>query len=404
LQDKVLVVEDSITFRNFLTNQLTKSGYKVVSTTTLAESEQLLNREQDFLCAVLDYCLPDSPDGEIIELAVSKNQRAIVLTATFRQDAREQMINRGVLDYIPKDSASSVNDLLIMIDRLASNRKHHALIVDDSQLVRKHLKQLLEHQYITTSEAKDGVEALNILNQNNNISFVITDHDMPNKDGISLTRDIRQISDRHTLPILGLSGSEDRTMTARFIKAGANDFLYKPFNQEELYCRIHSLLGMKEANDKLHKMANQDYLTGLWNRRYFFSQSGQNYSGSNIAMIDIDLFKNINDTYGHDAGDLVIKRIASVLQMHFENSCVARFGGEEFCILHRGTFDSFLTTLEKMRSRIEKMSIHYGNNNIQTTVSIGATQASLTLDAQIKTADALLYQAKSLGRNQLAHD
>jgi diguanylate cyclase (GGDEF)-like protein len=400
----VLVVEDSLTFRNYLTHQLTQNGYQVVATTTLAESEQLLKNDQNFLCAVLDYCLPDSTEGEIIELAIHHHQRVIVLTATFRQDAREQMLKRGILDYIPKDSASSVNDLLLMIGRLANNRQHHALIVDDSDLVRNHLKQLLEHQYIKTSEAKDGLEALDILSHNPDISFVIADHDMPHKDGISLTREIRQINDRHTLPILGLSGSEDRTMTARFIKAGANDFLYKPFNQEELYCRIHSLLGIKEATDKLHKMANQDYLTGLWNRRYFFAHNSDEGTDNNIAMIDIDLFKNINDTYGHDAGDLVIKTIAHALVIHFDHNSVARFGGEEFCILHSGSYTNFVNTLEKMRSRIEKMVIPYHGDNIQITVSIGATQSRLKLDDQIKVADDLLYQAKSSGRNRLAHD
>ncbi|MGR5542072.1 diguanylate cyclase, partial [Vibrio campbellii] len=106
------------------------------------------------------------------------------------------------------------------------------------------------------------------------------------------------------LAILGLSGSDDRTMTAQFLKAGANDFLYKPFNQEELFCRIHHLLEMKEAHLEMYRLANQDALTGLWNRRYLFNQScPSSCSARSVAMLDIDFFKKVNDNYGHDAGD-----------------------------------------------------------------------------------------------------
>lgn len=403
--EKVLVVEDSPTFLKHLTQQLTTHGFEVVTATSYAEAQQRLETDETYLCSVLDYCLPDAVNGEVIDLTLAKNVRTVVISATFREESRDRLIQKGILDYILKDSPAWSNDLISILRRLINNRNHHALIVDDSQLVRNHLSQLLEHQYIKTSVAEDGLVALNILQQHQNISFIITDHDMPNMDGLTFIREIRKTKDRNTLPILGLSGNEERILTAQFIKAGANDFLYKPFHQEELYCRIHYLLGMKEANDKLYKLANEDELTGLWNRRYFFKVAKKKSDAHfYVAMLDIDLFKHVNDNFGHDCGDKVIKTIANVLKIHFESSCVARIGGEEFCILYEGEYDKFISILEVMRKRISAIKIPYLDQRLSVTISIGSTQSNGTIDEKLKIADEHLYAAKQQGRNKLVFD
>lgn len=400
---RVLVVEDNLAFLKYVKQQLTYHGFDVVTATTLTDTAQLLEADNNFFCVILDYCLPDAENGEVVDLALQAAQRIVVLSAAFRKESRDQLIQKGVLDYILKDSPAWVADLLLMLQRLKNNGKHHALVIDDSQVVRRHLSQLLEHQFIRTSVATDGLNALEIIRQNPDISFIITDHAMPKMDGITFTRTIRKTKDKNVLPILGLSASDDSTMTARFLKAGANDFLYKPFNQEELYCRIHNLLGMKEANDELYRLANEDDLTGLWNRRYFFSQAGVNESTC-VAMLDIDLFKRVNDNYGHDCGDKVIRTVADVLKVHFDKSGLTRLGGEEFCVLYRGGYPKFLRILEKMRERIEKLSIPYDDQQINITISIGATQQDSTLAAKLRIADKLLYKAKQQGRNLLIHD
>ncbi len=406
MSNKVLVVEDSSTFRKFLTQQLQRNGYDVVAVASYAETKAILEQQEakDFLCAVLDFCLPDAENGEVIELAMENQQRAIVLTASFREDIREQFIQQGVLDYILKDSSTWGDDLLALIDRLDKNRQHHALVVDDSSMVRNYLARLLENQNIRTSKASDGVDALDKLQQDSSISFIVTDHTMPNMDGITMVREIRRQQDRNVLPVLGLSGSEDMTMTARFLKAGANDFLYKPFNQEELFCRIHHLLSMKEATDSLFKLANQDYLTALWNRRYFFSYAQKTADSRHIAILDVDHFKKVNDQYGHDCGDQVIKLVAAQLKSHFAHACASRYGGEEFCVLFEGDYQQFLALLEKMRADIADMPISHNELQFKISISIGATQMKGTVEEQLTQADKLLYMAKEQGRNRLIYD
>ncbi len=401
MKEKILIVEDSRTFRNYLYQQLNNAGYDVETAQSVAEAQIILERETNFLCTVLDYCLPDGQDGEIIDVVLSYQQKIIVLTRIFNNTLREAVLAKGVIDYILKDNFSPVSYLLPLIKRISNNRNHKALVVDDSTVVRRYIVQLLEHQYIQTIEAEDGAHALRVLNKNNDITFIVTDHDMPNKDGISMTHEIRKNHDRNQLAILGLSGSDDRTLTARFLKAGANDFLYKPFNQEEFFCRIHQILDMKEATNELLRHANEDDLTGLWNRRYMFSQLPTIPSKRSIAMMDIDLFKNVNDTYGHDAGDAVLIEVGRIIKKCFTNDLTVRFGGEEFCILTSGPFVQFVEALESMRSAIEDYEICHNSNKIKVSVSIGATDLQAPLDKQIKAADKLLYTAKQQGKNQV---
>jgi diguanylate cyclase (GGDEF)-like protein len=230
-------------------------------------------------------------------------------------------------------------------------------------------------------------------------------------DGIQLTKKIRRRYNKDQVAIIGISAQEKKILSAHFIKNGANDFIHKPFLSEEFYCRVTQNIELLERIEKIKELSNKDYMTGLYNRRYFF-ESGrklfkkaekQNYSIV-IAMVDIDFFKQINDTYGHDAGDEVIKNVSGILKKRFrESDIVSRFGGEEFCILamNMEPKHSFML-FEELRKMIEISEIRVGDKTIQTTVSIGVCATPLSsLDEMIKQADLMLYKAKKAGRNRV---
>ncbi|UGA54159.1 diguanylate cyclase [Vibrio sp. VB16] len=401
MNNRILVVEDSRSFRNYLNNQISQINMEVVSTESLEEAKAILENDTDFLCAVLDFCLPDGPDGEVIDLALSYDMKVIVVTGKFDEQLRDAMLAKGVIDYILKDSFASISYLLPLLTRLNRNKCHKALVVDDSLTVRRHLVQLLDHHYIRSVQAEDGLEALEILKADPEITLIITDNTMPEKDGISMTREIRLTYDRSQLAILGISTAESKTVTAQFLKAGANDYLKKPFNQEEFYCRIQNLLNMKDISDDMFKMANQDALTGLWNRRYLFSNADNNKAQRNVAMLDIDFFKRVNDNYGHEGGDQALVTISHIIAIYFKEDLVARFGGEEFCIISYGDYDAFVQRLDSMRQRIEKTAIPYNGEEIKLTMSIGVTRAKRDIDTMIRIADERLYTAKETGRNRV---
>jgi diguanylate cyclase (GGDEF)-like protein len=178
---------------------------------------------------------------------------------------------------------------------------------------------------------------------------------------------------------------------------------------EEFFCRISQNLDTLDRIKALRRAARRDYLTGMYNRRFFFESAGPIFanaarSGSDlmVAMIDIDHFKSVNDTYGHDMGDEVLKSVAETLTgLVRETDIIARFGGEEFCLLAPAvSVENVPGFLEKIRDRVSKLSFQDGAFSI--TVSIGATSLmNSALESMITQSDQMLYQAKESGRNRV---
>ncbi len=403
MSNKILVVEDSRTIRRMLTTQLTRAGYEPIVAASIEDTIPLLESGDDFLCSILDYCLPDGQDGEVIDLVLSHKIKTIVLTAHMDEKIRQRVLDKGVIDYIPKDSPASVAYIPQLLKRLHANKNHTILVVDDSVTICNHLSTLLEREYLTVVTAKDGIEGIKQLVLHPEISLIVTDHDMPNMDGLTMIREIRKSHDRNQLAILGVSGNNDPGLTARFLKSGANDYVRKPFNQEEFYCRIHHMLNMKDSSDKLYILAHQDSLTGLWNRRHFFDFASNTSTKRphSYAMLDIDLFKQVNDTYGHDAGDKVLQEVSQLINSFFPNDLVARIGGEEFVVQSIMKPTDFHTQLELLRSELADYTISINGDLIGVTISIGMTSGADKLDVMLKKADSSLYEAKRNGRNQI---
>lgn len=194
------------------------------------------------------------------------------------------------------------------------------------------------------------------------------------------------------------------------LKAGANDFLRKPFSQEEFMVRVHNTLDLIELIQELEFLAYHDPLTGLYNRRYFMEEAPKFLSiakrrNLNLAclVIDIDNFKQINDTYGHEVGDLVLKDLAEKLKETFkrEEDIVARFGGEEFVVLILYSDKrAFIEFIEYFRRKVTSTPLNLQGQNISYTISIGgALELKNSLREMLFIADNNLYKAKKQGKN-----
>jgi diguanylate cyclase (GGDEF)-like protein len=232
-------------------------------------------------------------------------------------------------------------------------------------------------------------------------------------DGYELTRRIRTQRSSEELRIVGVSSSSDRLLSASFLKAGASDFIYRPFVPEELQCRIDNNIETLKQIKRLRYLAERDYLTGLPNRRCFFEkaqvlmrETQEAHLDSAVAILDIDHFKTINDTFGHEAGDRVLKALADVLGevCAKPKHLTARLGGEEFAIYFKG-LDAFQahSLCEAIRTRIEAMTIALNGTDVSVTVSLGVVEIEPgePFDNQLNAADQLLYMAKANGRNRV---
>lgn len=415
---KVLIVEDSSTVTKILKHLIKQHpNINALFAGSLAEGQALYEKHgDDIFAGIIDLNLPDAPNGEMVDYLLHKELPVIVLTANYQEEKREQLLEKGIVDYIIKESRYSYNYALNLIRRLEKNQAIKILIAEDSRPTRAFIKALLEKHLYQVLEASNGLQALDVLKDNPDIKLLITDYHMPEMDGFELVRAIRQNVDKSGLVIIGLSGEGKGSLSAKFIKNGANDFLQKPFFHEELYCRVMHNIEELELFEQIQDTANRDYLTNLHNRRYYFNKGEALYRNASkndapfaVAMIDIDHFKQINDNYGHEAGDKVLVFLAEELKLAFSRFVVARIGGEEFSIIMPGlSNEQAFTLLDRFRGMASAMTVDVNAEDgelLNISISTGVTNYKHeTLDQQLHYADQLLYRAKEAGRNMVVGD
>lgn len=415
---KILLVEDSRMFSAVLSHRFeTELGLAVTHCSSLKMlNEALAEGDRGFTLAVIDLNLPDAAYGEALDVAVKHQIPSIVFTASFDTATRNRIMERSVVDYVLKDSEFALDNLVSAVRRAITNRTTRVLVVDDLPSARQMLIDLLQAQQFKVTEASTGVEALAALEEFDDIEVVITDYNMPDMNGHELTRRIRHRYGSDRMRIIGISSSNDRLLSASFLKAGASDFIYRPFVPEELQCRIALNVETLTQLKQLRAAAASDYLTGLYNRRYFYDHAPRlvneclrRQCPSSVAILDIDHFKKLNDTYGHEIGDLVLKAVARRLHTLFEGttSLLSRLGGEEFAILFN-EMDSRAATMlcDEVRIDLAGLKVNADDEELSVTVSIGVAEIAgyEAFDNYLNAADQFLYMAKHNGRNQVYSD
>ncbi len=410
----MLVVDDSKTVLTLLKSELQQHDtIEPIFVQSHKEAMQKIREHKgNIQAAILDYNLPDAPNGEVVLLANSHQIPSVILTGTLDEKVKDLILKSNVVDFILKDDPTSIHSAINSIKRILKNYETTVLIVDDSAVYRKALSSSLKKMHLKVIEAEDGKEALDIINsEKHDISLVITDYEMPRMDGVQLTFSLREKYNKDKLGIIAISASENEDTISKFLKFGANDFINKPFTHNEVVTTVNSNLELLDLFDQIKNLANKDFLTGAYNRRYFFDsgtaiflKEKRKKKALAVAMLDIDKFKNINDTYGHDVGDVAIKEIKRILDETLRKSdLMARFGGEEFCILLEDiSLENTHKLFEKIRERFESNIIDIGGKTISYTVSIGIQFGlSDSLEEMIRLSDKALYFAKENGRNQV---
>ena len=415
MSQRILIVEDNKTLAKLISKKIEAVlDFKVDVAYSLGEAKLFLKMYKYFI-TLLDINLPDAPNGEVVDYVLSKDNHAIVLSGNIDKEFRQTVLKKNIIDYVNKGGVNDINYIIQTIKRLQKNQDHTVLVVDDSMVFRKQMQNILQNMFFKVITVAHGEEALGILNTHSDISIVLTDYHMPVMDGLELTHEIRKEYDKNALAILAVSSNNDNEVNALFLKTGANDFITKPFSKEEFSCRINNTIEALENIQIVTNHANRDYLTGLYNRRYFFEsmseyeedirESGEKYA---VAMIDIDHFKNVNDTHGHDVGDKIIVALSEILRTSTNHrDVVARFGGEEFCVVLKNINRySALDIFERIREEIESFSFALDKENfLKFTISIGVTiHEDEALEETINNADMMLYKAKNSGRNQVVFE
>lgn len=262
-------------------------------------------------------------------------------------------------------------------------------------------------------EAGDGEAGLEILLREH-IDVVLCDLDMPGISGFELLRLMQREESLREVPVIMLTGHDRQDEKIHGLELGASDYVTKPFDPAELLARVKVQLKIKMLQDKLRRQANTDVLTGLFNRRYLFEElekervraiAAQHHLS--IAVLDIDHFKKINDTYGHQIGDQVLVAVAELLCLSIgENEIAARFGGEEFVVvLPEKSLSQARDCMEQIRRSTQTKPLVISPEEIYITLSAGVSTmkqgSQKSVDALVKAADEALYLAKESGRNRV---
>ncbi|MBL7161353.1 MAG: diguanylate cyclase [Anaerolineales bacterium] len=298
------------------------------------------------------------------------------------------------------------------------------LIVEDDPISRKLLARTLAKLDYQVIDTKNGIDAWDILQQKP-VQLVITDWLMPKMDGLELTRAIREAELPNYVYIMILTSQEGIDNVIDGLDAGADDYLVKPFNPRELSARLkigERVLDLEQrlrgAHDKMKYLAMHDELTGLWNRRAFYSHALAELDHAArgdlslcIIMLDIDHFKSVNDRFGHLVGDQALKMVADTLMKHVRQyDRVGRWGGEEFIvILPTTTLEESIDVAERLRVKVASAKLPLkepeGDGALQVQISLGVActigDEGIELDTLVDRADEMLYQAKEAGRNRV---
>lgn len=411
---KIIVVEDNRAINEMMSSSLRQElGLDVISAFTMAEAKDIVEKApKSFFLSILDLNLPDAHHGEIVDYMMEKNIPSIVLTGNQNEDLQQEFLNKGIIEFAHKGNPNDINYVIELARRLLENFNRKVLVVDDSDVARMLLVALLEKQNLKVLEAINGVQALKLLKLHKDISLVVTDYNMPKMDGMELIYNIRKEIPRDELAIIGISSTNDNIVSVKLLKSGANDFISRPFSHEEFNCRINQNIDAIANYKKLKDASIKDFLTKLFNRKYIFETGSKLFNNAQrgnlkltTAMIDIDYFKKVNDTYGHHIGDLALKHISALLSKDLrEGDILARMGGEEFCVLCINLdAKNAAMVFERIRKTVADTPLVVDDLTLPITISIGYTLTlNDSLDKMISDADTALYQAKETGRNKVS--
>jgi diguanylate cyclase (GGDEF)-like protein len=282
------------------------------------------------------------------------------------------------------------------------------------------MQRTLENYGYEVVTVTDGLQAAQVLSRPGGPRLALIDWMMPELDGLGVCREVRSRHEEAYVYILLLTSRQSSDDIVSGLEAGADDYLTKPCHAGELKARLHTGLRVLQLEDKLVEAreemrfkATHDALTSLWNRAGIltllqseFSRATRHHTPLSLLVCDIDLFKKINDTYGHPVGDEILRQVSSYLRnLVRPEDCVGRFGGEEFLIVlgdcDRATLE---VRADQIREEISRVPFLTQEGSVSVSLSFGAITIeppceAVDIDSYVKQADAALYRAKAAGRN-----
>jgi len=449
LSARILVVDDLEANRRLLEAKLTAEYYDVLTASRGEEAVQLAKRERPDLI-LMDVMMPGGIDGfeacrRLKAQPETRHIPVVICTTLDDQESRNRGLQAGAEDFVTKPiddvhliaRAKSLLSLKVVIDELRAreaNGKKLGVIEEDLRADPLEQHRLISGAVLVVDDNPSQVKRIKgalgvehrvaLLGESDTMGapdLVVVSVTAKSFDGFRVIARMRSGEPTRHLPILAVIDPDDRKRAIRALELGAHDIITRPLDEDELIARARTLMRRKRYMDALRARLDQslelaitDQLTGLYNRRFLSAQLGPLTQRAqcggdpvSVMIVDIDHFKRINDTHGHDVGDAILREFAVRLASNVRPSDFAcRFGGEEFVvIMPRTTGDVACLAAERLRRQIAAAPFQTPrlSQPLDVTISIGVANAEAgdEADALLKRADEALYEAKTAGRNRV---
>jgi two-component system, cell cycle response regulator len=451
---RILVVDDVAANVKLLDARLSAEYFEVRTAMSGAEALAICERAECDI-VLLDVMMPDMDGFEVCRQLKSNpgthHIPVVMVTALDQPSDRVRGLEAGADDFLTKPVSDialiarvrSLSRLKLMTDELRmravtsreigiqspereavaeTGRNGAIMVVDDRAGSSERLQRMLSGEHKVTVEADPNAALFHAAE--GNYDLLIVSLGLENFDALRLCSQVRSLDRTRNVPILAIADADNTTRLVRGLEIGVNDYLTRPIDKNELMARVRTQIRKKRYTERLRdnvqmsiEMAITDPLTGLYNRRYMESHIGTLVEQAatrgkplTVLVLDIDYFKSINDTHGHDAGDDVLREFAIRIRKSIRGIDLAcRYGGEEFVVVMPETDMAVATVVaERLRRRIasDPFPIQQGARTVDVTISIGLAALGRDDNAArvIKRADQALYRAKRDGRNRVVPD
>ncbi|HED6850754.1 TPA: diguanylate cyclase [Campylobacter coli] len=410
MNKKILLIDDNKMLGKLLAKKIqTTLNCEVDIVFSLAETKAL--PDDEYFLTFADLCLPDAPNGEVVDYVLTKNWPVIVLTASNDKATKDKFMDKDILDYIFKESDTCIDQIIDSIVKLERYAKTKVILALSKLPERNEIKKILTQRKFNVLAAAHGEEAMSYLNDNNDVKLIIADANMPVISGSELLSEVRTRFGDHDLGVIIL-GDKDDALESSLLINGANEYLIKPLNKESFNCRLDRCLNYMANMQFLSIYNNIDPISGVKNSNallncvedYLNEISGKEEEFA-FAFLDIDNLRNLNEEYGHEVGDKIVKICADEASNEVKGrDIVGRYSPEKICIVLKNVSqERAIKILSRIRVNIKKAGILVNLDEVFFTASIGVVFAKSgdQFETLINKASEALSQAKANGKDRV---
>ncbi len=408
---RVLIAEQEQAVRDALVDRVEKSlGITADAVNTATAVRKLIEEHgSEFVLAVVDTRLPDAPNGEVLDTLTQHSIPTIAISSKVTEEIADRLLDKHIVDCVLKRNDEDIELLADIVQQTLCNPQRKILCYSQNDFDRKKIRQMLDIHRYTVIDVRNKADIRRQLNDHKDISLLIMDQSTLQSNAIETISELREYYRREDLAIAAVCEQEDQRLSAKLLRAGANDVIRQPMATDEFYYRIKQCVESVERVREIKYSATRDVLTGTYNRDYLFDVGEKLYASAKrgdirltMAVIEIDNFEQITTRHGVKTSNAVLEALAPKLMDELrQNDILARYDASKFiCLANNVGEHNAIMVFERIRQLVNKTKVEYPMGTLSISCSIGAsTNLDESFLDMISNAQGALQAAIDNGKN-----